>query len=94
MVRSTVPDWRRELSERVKEVHERRAREAAAEAAEAERERVTRAEVAALAREVDSLARVKKLVETDKDTQERVAREQYGMLRAGETEFTLVRPGR
>ena len=58
------------------------------------KERVTRAEVAALAREVDSLARVKKLVETDKDTQERVAREQYGMLRAGETEFTLVRPGR
>jgi cell division protein FtsB len=58
------------------------------------KERVARAEVAALTREVDSLARVKKLVETDRDTQERVAREQYGMLRAGETEFTLVRPGR
>jgi cell division protein FtsB len=58
------------------------------------KERAARAEVAALTREVDSLARVKKLVETDKDTQERVAREQYGMLRAGETEFTLVRPGR
>ncbi len=46
VVRSTVPDWRRELSERVKEVHERRAREAAVEAAEAERERAAQAEVA------------------------------------------------
>jgi cell division protein FtsB len=58
------------------------------------KEGAARAEVAALTREVDSLARVKKLVETDPAAQERVAREQYGMLRAGETEFTLVRPGR
>jgi uncharacterized RDD family membrane protein YckC len=37
--RSTVPQWRKELSERVREVQERRAREAAAEAEEAERRR-------------------------------------------------------
>ena len=35
--RSTVPEWRKELSERVREVQERRAREAAREAAESER---------------------------------------------------------
>ncbi|HEY6119419.1 MAG TPA: RDD family protein [Pyrinomonadaceae bacterium] len=40
-MRSTVPEWRRELSERVREVQERRAREAAQEAAEAERQRAT-----------------------------------------------------
>jgi uncharacterized RDD family membrane protein YckC len=40
LVRSTVPEWRRELSERVREVQERRAREAAQEAAEAERRRL------------------------------------------------------
>ena len=41
VMRSTVPEWRRELSERVREVQERRAREAAQEAAEAERQRAT-----------------------------------------------------
>jgi uncharacterized RDD family membrane protein YckC len=34
--RSSLPQWRQELSERVREVHEKRAREAALEAAEAE----------------------------------------------------------
>lgn len=34
--RSSVPQWRKELSERVREVHEKRAREAALEAAEEE----------------------------------------------------------
>lgn len=34
-----MPEWRKELSERVREVHERRAREAASEAAEVERQR-------------------------------------------------------
>ena len=38
--RSSVPEWRKELSERVREVQERRAREAAREAAEAERRRL------------------------------------------------------
>ncbi len=56
------------------------------------RETTERAAVEALQREVDSLARVKKLVETDPVTQERIARELYGMLRQGEWEFTLVRP--
>ena len=37
VARSSVPEWRKELSERVREVQERRAREAASEAAEAER---------------------------------------------------------
>jgi len=35
-----MPEWRKELSERVREVQEKRAREAAREAAEAERERL------------------------------------------------------
>jgi uncharacterized RDD family membrane protein YckC len=39
VTRSSVPEWRKELSERVREVQERRAREAAREAAEAERVR-------------------------------------------------------
>jgi uncharacterized RDD family membrane protein YckC len=38
--RNALPEWRKELSERVREVQERRAREAASEAAEAERQRV------------------------------------------------------
>ena len=56
------------------------------------REKAERAAVAALQREVDSLTKVRKLVETDPVTQERVARELYGMLRPGEVEYTLVRP--
>lgn len=54
------------------------------------REKEARAEVAQLVREVDSLRKWKKLVETDPGTQERIAREQYGMLRKGEIEFTLI----
>jgi uncharacterized RDD family membrane protein YckC len=38
--RSSVPQWRKELSEKVREVQERKAREAAREAAEAEQQRV------------------------------------------------------
>jgi cell division protein FtsB len=56
------------------------------------REKEVRAEVAALTREVDSLTRYKRLVETDPVTQEQIAREQYGMLRKGEIEFTVVPP--
>ncbi|MCM3905679.1 MAG: RDD family protein [Pyrinomonadaceae bacterium] len=37
--RSSVPQWRKELSERVREVHEKRAREAALEAAEEPRDK-------------------------------------------------------
>lgn len=56
------------------------------------REKDLRAEVAELNRQVDSLVKFKKLVETDPLTQERIAREQYGMLRKGEIEFTVVPP--
>jgi cell division protein FtsB len=56
------------------------------------KEKVARAELDSLTREVDSLARLRRLVETDPAWQERIAREQYGMLRKGETEFTVVRP--
>jgi cell division protein FtsB len=56
------------------------------------KERVERARVAELEREVDSLTRFKKLVESDPVTQERIAREQYGMLRKGEVEFTVIHP--
>ena len=38
--RSSVPEWRKELSERVREVQEKRARDASREAAEAERRRM------------------------------------------------------
>src|SRR3954447_13017418 len=38
--RNSMPEWRKELSERVREVQEKRAREAARDAAEAERKRV------------------------------------------------------
>jgi uncharacterized RDD family membrane protein YckC len=38
--RNSMPEWRKELSERVREVQEKRAREAAREAAEAERKRL------------------------------------------------------
>ena len=38
--RNSMPEWRKELSERVREVQEKRAREAAREAAEAERKKV------------------------------------------------------
>jgi uncharacterized RDD family membrane protein YckC len=38
--RNSVPEWRKELSERVREVQEKRARDAAREAAEVERQRI------------------------------------------------------
>jgi len=38
--RNSLPEWRKELSERVREVQEKRAREAARDAAEAERKRM------------------------------------------------------
>ena len=55
------------------------------------RERSEQALVRTLAREVDSLAKVKKRIETDPAMQERLARELYGMLRPGEIEYTLLR---
>jgi cell division protein FtsB len=53
------------------------------------------AETDSLAREVDSLRREAKAVLTDRATQERIAREQYGMVR-GEKEilYRLGMPGK
>jgi len=50
------------------------------------------AEVARLERLVDSLEKVAQAVERDPRTQERVARESFGMIRRGEFLFRLV-PG-
>ena len=55
-------------------------------------ERSEAAQIKALKREVDSLAIVAKLVETDPETQERIAREQHGMLKKGEHAFILEAP--
>ena len=55
------------------------------------RVRAEEALVRDLTREVDSLTRLRKRVETDPATQERMARELYGMLRPGEIEYTILR---
>ncbi len=54
-------------------------------------ERTERDSVAALRRQVDSLTRWARLVETDPATQERLARELYGMIRPGEKVYRLER---
>lgn len=54
-------------------------------------ERQERALIEALRREVDSLEREALLVETDPETQERLARELYGMLRDGEFAYLIER---
>ncbi|MBA2291817.1 MAG: septum formation initiator family protein [Gemmatimonadales bacterium] len=52
-------------------------------------EREARSEVRRLSREVDSLKQFRHLLETDPATQERVAREQKGMIRPGELSFII-----
>ncbi len=52
-----------------------------------ERERITR-----LRHELDSLARLERALRTDSVTQEKVAREVYGMIRDGETLYQVVQP--
>jgi cell division protein FtsB len=47
--------------------------------------------IAALRHDVDSLNRVARLLKTDARTQERVARERYGMIRPGELLYQVVR---
>ncbi len=47
-------------------------------------------QIAGLERMVDSLARVAKAVETDPATQERLARELYGMIRPGEFVYSIL----
>lgn len=51
-----------------------------------------RERLAELTREVDSLAVVLRRLERDPATQERVAREEFGMIREGEFLFRLI-PG-
>ena len=53
-------------------------------------ERVERARLVDLQRRVDSLARYVRQVQNDPETQERIAREQHGMLRKGEHAFILL----
>ncbi len=53
-------------------------------------ERAEVARVAELQRTVDSLLAYAKKVETDPETQERIAREQYRMLKAGEHVFLFL----
>ena len=49
-----------------------------------------RAKVAALQIEIDSLARLVRDLETNPAVQERVAREQFGMIRDGEVLYRVV----
>jgi cell division protein FtsB len=49
-----------------------------------------RARISVLRHEVDSLARVLHALKTDPATQERVARELYGMIRPGEILYQVV----
>ena len=51
-----------------------------------------RAAVDSLRAELDSLARIARLLETDPAAQERAAREEFGMIRNGETIYRLVAP--
>ena len=50
------------------------------------------AAIARLRNELDSLARVEQALTTDPATQERVAREAYGMIRPGEILYQVVPP--
>jgi cell division protein FtsB len=54
-------------------------------------ERQELARIASLKREVDSLEKVAVAAETDPQVQERMAREQYGMIRPGERVYTILR---
>jgi cell division protein FtsB len=57
-----------------------------------QRERMLTQAIDSLKREVDSLAALKRLIETDVATQERIAREDFGMLRDKELLFRFVDP--
>lgn len=56
------------------------------------RERVERDSVAMLEHAIDSLAKLARAIEADPATQERYARELYGMIRPGEHVF-ILEPG-
>jgi cell division protein FtsB len=53
-------------------------------------ERSERARIVNLERVVDSLSRMAQAIERDSTTQERLARESYGMIRDGEFLYRLV----
>jgi cell division protein FtsB len=53
-----------------------------------------RAEVDSLQRRVDSLVAYKRAVETDPLVQERIAREEFGMVKAGEVLYRFTEPER
>jgi len=52
--------------------------------------RDARARITQLRHEVDSLSQVERALRTDSATQERVAREVYGMIREGEVLYQVV----
>jgi cell division protein FtsB len=54
--------------------------------------REEQAAIVRLRHEVDSLARFERALTTDSATQERVARELYGMIRPGEVLYQVVPP--
>jgi cell division protein FtsB len=56
------------------------------------RERIERDSVAMLEHAIDSLGKLARAIETDPATQERYARELYGMIRPGEHVF-ILEPG-
>ncbi len=53
-------------------------------------ERALQVRIAQLTQEVDSLRGVAVAIETDPLVQERIAREQFGMLRRGEFSYQLI----
>ena len=57
-----------------------------------DRERTLTRVVDSLERDVDSLKTLKRLLETDPATQERIARENFGMIRDNELLFRFINP--
>jgi len=56
-----------------------------------QRIRLTR-QIDSLGRQVDSLTRYKQLILTDPKTQERIAREEFGMVRGKELLYRIAEP--
>ena len=57
-----------------------------------DREQTLTRMIDSLQREVDSLKTLKRLIETDPATQERIAREEFGMVREKELLFRFLDP--
>ena len=57
-----------------------------------QRERMLNAMIDTLKHDVDSLKALKRLIETDPATQERIARENFGMVRDNELLFRFLDP--